>query len=80
VNNTYFQYYSVLIFLTCAVVMIVVSYLTAPPSEEKIRGLTFATRTEEDRRLSRASWTKADVIFTLVVLSLIAAAYLYFTG
>ncbi len=71
VNNTYFQYYSVLIFLTCAIVMIAVSYATAPPSEEKIRGLTFATRTEEDRRLSRASWTKADVIFTLVVLSLV---------
>jgi SSS family solute:Na+ symporter len=80
VNNIYFQYYSVLIFLTCAIVMIAVSYATAPPSEEKIRGLTFATRTEEDRRQSRASWTKADVIFTLIVLSLIAAAYLYFTG
>jgi len=80
VNNTYFQYYSVLIFLTCAVVMIAVSYATAPPSEEKIRGLTFATRTEEDRRQSRASWTKLDVIFTLVVLSLITIAYIYFRG
>jgi SSS family solute:Na+ symporter len=80
VNNIYFQYYSVLIFLTCAVVMIVVSYLTAPPSEEKIRGLTFATRTDEDRRLSRLSWTKTDVIATLVVLSLITIAYIYFRG
>ena len=31
VNNIYFQYYSVLIFLTCAVVMIVVSYATRGP-------------------------------------------------
>jgi SSS family solute:Na+ symporter len=80
VNNIYFQYYSVLIFLTCAAVMIAVSYVTAPPSYEKIRGLTYATLTAEDRRQSRASWTKADVIGTLVVLALIAAAYIYFTG
>jgi SSS family solute:Na+ symporter len=80
VNNIYFQYYSVLIFLTCAVVMIVVSYVTAPPSYEKIKGLTFATLTAEDRRMSRLSWTKTDVIFTLVVLGLITIAYIYFRG
>jgi len=80
VNNLYFQYYSVLIFLTCSIVMIVVSYLTAAPDYEKIRGLTFATQTAEDRRQSRMSWTKADVIFTLVVLALILAAYIYFSG
>jgi len=80
VNNIYFQYYSVLIFLTCSLVMIAVSYLTPAPSYEKIRGLTFATLTAEDRRQSRLSWTKGDVIFTCVVLGLILAAYLYFSG
>ncbi len=80
VNNTFFQYYSLLIFLVCIVVMVVVSYLTAPPSYEKIQGLTYATLTAEDRRQSRLSWTKADVAFTLLVLALIGAAYLYFRG
>ncbi len=50
VNNIYFQYYSVLIFLTCSIVMIAVSYVTAAPDYEKIKGLTFATQTAEDRR------------------------------
>jgi SSS family solute:Na+ symporter len=80
VNNIYFQYFSLFIFVVCVAVMIVVSYLTAPPSEEKIRGLTFATTSAEDRAKSRASWNKSDVIASVVVCVLILMAYLYFTG
>jgi SSS family solute:Na+ symporter len=80
VNNLYFQYYSVLIFLTCSIVMIAVSYMTAAPDYERIKGLTFATQTAEDRRQSRMSWTKLDLIFTVVVLALILTAYIYFSG
>ena len=79
-NNIYFQYFSVLITVVSAVVMVAVSYLTASPSEEKIRGLTFATQTDEDRSVSRASWTKTDVLASALVLSLIMVAYLYFRG
>jgi SSS family solute:Na+ symporter len=80
VNNIYFQYFSILIFLLCILVMIVVSYLTPAPSEEQIRGLTFATTTDEQRAKSRASWDRRDVIASLLVLLLILAAYLYFQG
>ena len=38
VNNIYFQYYSLLIFLVSAVTMVVVSYLTAPPPLRRSRG------------------------------------------
>src|SRR4029450_11438448 len=51
VNNIYFQYYSVLITLVSIVVMVGVSYATAPPSEALV-GLTFATITPEQRRES----------------------------
>lgn len=80
INNIYFQYYSLLVFLVSIAVMIVVSYLTTPPSEEQIRGLTFATITEEQRRESRASWNIGDVLASLVVVAVIVGAYLYFTG
>ncbi|MFN7826353.1 MAG: sodium:solute symporter, partial [Acidobacteriota bacterium] len=43
INNIYFQYYSLLIFLVSVIVMIVVSYLTEPPAESSIRGLTYGT-------------------------------------
>lgn len=80
VNNIFFQYYSLLIFIVCAAVMIVVSYMTEEPAYEKISGLTFSTLTDEDRSHTRASWNYKDVLHSIIVLGLILAAYLYFTG
>ncbi|MEK6757175.1 MAG: sodium:solute symporter [Bacteroidota bacterium] len=80
INNVFFQYYSLLIFIVSIVVMFIVSYLTEAPSYEKISGLTYGTATEEHRKESRASWNKWDVISSATVLILILAAYLYFVG
>jgi SSS family solute:Na+ symporter len=80
INNIYFQYFSILILIICIIVMVGVSYMTEEPDEEKIKGLTFATTTEEQRRATRESWNKWDVIASLVVIIIIIAAYLYFRG
>jgi SSS family solute:Na+ symporter len=80
VNNIYFQYYGLLIFVVAVAVLIVVSYATAPPSLQQLTGLTYATETPEQRRASRRSWNHWDVINSAVVLLLIGAAYLYFNG
>ena len=80
VNHIFFQYYSLIIFLISLLVMIVVSYLTEAPSYEKISGLTYGTITAEHRKETRASWQTRDLIGSAIVLALIIAAYLYFTG
>jgi SSS family solute:Na+ symporter len=80
VNNVYFQYYSLFIFVVSCVVMIVVSHLTPAPALERLQNLTFTTVTAEGRQTSRASWNRWDVINSAVVLALILLAYLYFTG
>jgi SSS family solute:Na+ symporter len=80
VNNIYFQYYSVLIFFVSAATMIGVSYATAAPSDEQIKGLTFATVTAEQKLETRRSWNQWDVINSGVVLCLILIAYVYFSG
>ncbi len=80
VNNIYFQYYSMLIFIVSAVTMILVSYATEEPSSAQIEGLTFATVTPEQRAETRRSWNQWDVINSGVVLALILAAYIYFNG
>ena len=80
VNNIYFQYYSLFIFLVSVIVMVVVSYMTPQPSYERISGLTFATVTDEHRAESRASWDWRDVSGSAAVLILILLAYLYFRG
>jgi SSS family solute:Na+ symporter len=79
-NHVYFQYYSVFIFLVCVIVMIVVSHLTEKPKYDKISGLTFGTLTAEHRKENRASWSAIDVVTSCIVVVLIVAAYLYFTG
>jgi solute:Na+ symporter, SSS family len=80
VNNLYFQYYSLFIFIVSVVVMVVVSYATAAPAPEQVAGLTYGTVTTADRAQSRASWSGREVIASGVVLVLILAAYLYFRG
>jgi SSS family solute:Na+ symporter len=80
INNIYFQYFSLLIFVVCVIVMVAVSYATAPPALEQIQGLTFATTSADEKALSRASWDKRDVITSGIVLLLILMAYLYFNG
>ncbi len=80
INNTFFQYYSLFIFIVCAIVMITVSYASEQPSYAKISGLTYGTITSEHKLESRSSWTTGDIISSLIVIVLIATAYIYFSG
>ncbi len=80
VNNIFFQYFSILITIVSAVVMVAVSYMTAPPPAAQIQSLTFGTSTAEDKRKTRASWDWREVAASAVVLAAILGAYLYFRG
>ena len=79
VNNIYFQYYSIIILFVSIIVMLAVSYMTEEPVYDRIKGLTFATVSEEDKRTSRASWTKWDVIASVTLVAFIIAIYVYFS-
>ncbi len=78
INNINFQYFSILITLIAAVVMIVVSYATAAPDYAKIQNLTFSTTTAEDNAKTRASWGWGEVAASAFILACILGAYLYF--
>jgi SSS family solute:Na+ symporter len=80
INNTYFQYYSMLITVVCIAVMLIVSYNTEEPDYAKISGLTFGTQTDDDKKQSRATWGTGDVVGTVAILVAILAAYLFFRG
>jgi SSS family solute:Na+ symporter len=80
VNNIYFQYFSVLITIVSAVVMVGVSLMTPEPDDRKIQSLTFGTATAEDRKRTRAGWSAVDVAGSAVVLVCIIGGYLYFRG
>jgi len=80
INNTFFQYYSLLIFIVCAIVITVVSYASEAPPLEKIQGLTFSTVTDEQRAHTKASYTMSDVVWSVVLCILIVVIYLSFRG
>ena len=80
INNVYFQYYSLFIFLVSIAVMIGVSYATEAPDYSKLTGLTYGTTTDEHRAESRGSWDWRDLAASVGVCLIILAAYLYFVG
>jgi solute:Na+ symporter, SSS family len=80
INNTFFQYYSLLIFVVCAIVMVVVSYMTEAPAYANLNGLTYGTLSDTDRKESRSSWSVWDLISSVLVVAIIVAVYLFFRG
>lgn len=80
INNINFQYFSILITIISAVVMVAVSYMTPAPQYDKIKNLSFGTVTDEHRAASQASWDWRDVLASAFVLAVILAGYLYFRG
>ena len=74
-----FLYFCIYLFLFSIAVMVVVSLLTPKPSEEQIKGLTFATTVAEDKVASRASWNSLDVILSLIIVAIIVSVFIYFS-
>ena len=80
VNNINFQYFSILITIISAIVMVGVSYMTSAPDYSKIKNMSFGTITDEHRSESAASWDWREVVASGFVLAVILAGYLYFRG
>ena len=71
-----FLYFAIFSFLTCVVVLIVVSMLTPPPDASKINGLTYDTSkidNEENNDL------KSDKINSYIILAILALILIYFS-
>jgi SSS family solute:Na+ symporter len=80
INNINFQYFSILITLVSAVVMVAASYASPDPDYARIKSLTFGTATAEDKAKTYASWNWHDVAASGLILLCILGAYLYFRG
>ncbi len=80
INSIPFQYFSILITIISAIVMVVVSYLTREPDYNRIKSLTFGTATVEDKARTYASWSWQEVAASGLILICILGAYLYFRG
>jgi len=79
-SKIYFQYFSLLITVISAAVLVIVSLATKTPDRDQISGLTYGSLTDEQKANSRASWGTTDVVTSCIVMALIIGAYIYFSG
>ena len=79
-NNIFFQYYSLLIFIVSAITMVAVSFASEAPALERIKGLAFGTVSEEQKLATKSTYRTIDYVISGLVMILIVAAYLYFAG
>ena len=70
-------HFTVILFLLCIAVSVVVSFMTKAPSEEQLR-YTYYNATAEEKAATRASWNGWDVLHTIIILGIVVAFYCYF--
>ena len=71
-------HFCIYLFFTTVVVIVLVSLFTKPLPESRLTGLVFGTASEEQKRETRESWNKWDIINTVIILGIIVAFYIYF--
>ena len=71
-------HYSIYLFFLCIVVIVVVSFFTKPADASKTVGLTYGSANEEQKKETRESWNRWDVIHTVIILGVIVLFYIYF--
>ena len=91
-----FLHFGGLLFVACSLILTVVSLLTAPPSREKIAGLTLQTASESPARgeaadipdanlhmpelVSDPVWRRRDLQLSVVLVAGVLFTWLFFTG
>ena len=74
-----FLHFCSLLFLGSVVTMVTVSLLTARPDYEQLDGLTYGTTAAVDRKASRATWNRWDVVHSVVIVAVIVGMFVYFS-
>jgi len=71
-------HYEIFLFALVILLIIIVSFFTKPKDPSTIQGLYFGSASAEQRAITRASWSKWDVINSIIIISIIVAFYIYF--
>jgi SSS family solute:Na+ symporter len=80
IGNVNFLTFAAWFFLFSIVLCIVVSLVTPPPSEEQIRGLTYNSVSDKQKAENRNSYNAWDIVFSLLVIAIVAYVMISFTG
>ena len=69
-----FLHFAVLLFVLCAAVLVLVSLATRPPDAARVEPLTIKAE-----RTGAAAAPAADIVLSVLLVGLVAAAWLYFS-
>lgn len=78
VINMNFLHFGILEFVVCVVVMIAVSLVTKPKSDEELQGLSFQT-SESFMVTIWSGHAKLQLILSVVLMAMVAAVWIYFS-
>lgn len=67
-------------FLFCIILILVVSYATAPPSEEKVKNLTYATISDDERKENKNSYNWKDIVISVIIIAIVVYVMFWFNG
>jgi SSS family solute:Na+ symporter len=76
--NTNWLIFEIYLLLFIILVMVATSFLTPQAGEEKLRGITFATQSPEQKAETKASWSWIDILTSAGVVLICVLFYLYF--
>jgi solute:Na+ symporter, SSS family len=71
-------HYEIALFVIVILLMIIISRFTPKADPLAIKGLYVGSATPEEKALTRAGWSKWDVVFSAVVIVVIIGFYIYF--
>ncbi len=67
-------------FLFCIILILVVSYATAAPSDEKLKNLTYATISKEAKQENKGSYNWKDIAISLLIIAIVIYVMVWFNG
>ncbi len=71
-------HYEIVLFFIVIALMVVVSFFTKAKDLTATPGLYFGSASPEQRAITRASWSKWDVVNSAIIIAFIIAFYIYF--
>jgi SSS family solute:Na+ symporter len=74
-----FLHFAVLLFVTCAAVLVLASFTAPPPADERLAGLTLQTRAAGPAPASHPAWRRRDLQLSLLLAAAVAAIWLVFS-
>ena len=73
-----FAHMAIFMFIFSVILCITVSLATAEPNYEKIKGLSFGTLTAEHKKENKNSFSKIDVVLSVLLIIIVFSILIYF--